>query len=520
MAGDTAGDTATDTAADPAGGTAGIAGGLDRWLLGGALALQSALHLPALGLLPAWTDENWTLQRVTYPIRELWLETQSDVHPPLYYLLQHLWTRLLPLDTLTAMRMLSVLFGLAATAALDRLWLRELPLRQRMLALGLWVSSPALLLYARMARSYTLQLLIAVLLLGLLRLPRAERRLLPVLLLLFLAFFTDHVLGVGLALAALTALREPLRSRPGAWIGLILGCGLIPLLDGGTLLGSVARWGERAAGTLGPIQIALSAAFTGASLTFGETLPGLGWIGAVILTPALLWGLARGLPRLPLLSPILLLAAVGGLGVSGWVSFSFVPARVLYLAPFLLLAIVEGLWDRRIGSLQAGVIALLLWGLCRASAIPSYFLQRDFINTGYVLPFSVIASDILTEVTSIRSSSLVLLDSFNTDATGIVGALPQAEMRMMIVSGDDIFGRVEAELTADPNIRRVLLVRNTHDTSPDFLNERLEAWLAERMTEKEPKYWLSYGWLHRAGIGLLGWGYVPTHYLQMRKFER
>ena len=243
--------------AEPEGTPGQAPGGLDRWVLGGALALQSLLHLPAPGLLPAWTDENWTLQRVEYPLRELWLETQSDVHPPLYYLIQHawtmFWTMLRPGDTLTGMRLLSVGFGLAATAVLDRLWLRELPLRQRMIFLALWVTSPALLLYARMARSYSLQLLLVVALFGMLRRPRPEERVLPMLLLLFLAFFTDHVLGVGLAAATLVALREPLRSRPGAWVGLIAGCGLIPLLDGGTLIGAVGRWGERAAATLGPL---------------------------------------------------------------------------------------------------------------------------------------------------------------------------------------------------------------------------------------------------------------------------
>lgn len=504
--------------AEPEGTPGQAPGGLDRWVLGGALALQALLHLPAPGLLPAWTDENWTLQRVEYPLRELWLETQSDVHPPLYYLIQHawtmFWTMLRPGDTLTGMRLLSVGFGLAATAALDRLWLRELPLRQRMIFLALWVTSPALLLYARMARSYSLQLLLVVALFGMLRRPRPEERVLPMLLLLFLAFFTDHVLGVGLAAATLVALREPLRSRPGAWVGLIAGCGLIPLLDGGTLIGAVGRWGERAAATLGPLQIGLGAAFSGASLMFGETLPGAGWVAGMIVSPLLLWGLARGLPRLPLLRPLLLLAAVGFLGVSGWVSFSFVPARVLYLMPFLLLAVVEGLWEGR-----AGRIALLLWGLCRLTAVPSYFLQRDFINTGYVLPFPVLASEILTGVGPIRHETLVLLDSFNTDASGIVGALPQPEMRMMIVDGEGIFARVENELQ-QPGLKRVLIVRNTHDVSPDFINERLESWLAERMIEGEPVYWLPYGWLQRAGIGMLNWGYVPDHYLQMRRFER
>jgi hypothetical protein len=186
----------------------------------------------------------------------------------------------------------------------------------------------------------------------------------------------------------------------------------------------------------------------------------------------------------------------------------------LYLMPFLLWAVVEGLWEGR-----AGRILLLLWGLCHLTAVPSYFLQRDFINTGYVLPFPVLASEILVEVGPKRHETLVLLDSFNTDATGIVGALPQPEMRMMIVDGEGIFARVEQEFR-QPGLKRVLIVRNTHDVSPDFINERLEAWLAERMIEGEPVYWLEYGWLHRAGIRMLGWGYVPGHYLQMRRFER
>src|SRR6185369_13753290 len=55
--------------------------------------------------------------------------------------------------------LLPMLFALLATIALDRLWLKHAPPRVRAWCLALWTLSACLLLYSRMARSYSLQVL-------------------------------------------------------------------------------------------------------------------------------------------------------------------------------------------------------------------------------------------------------------------------------------------------------------------------------------------------------------------------
>ena len=81
----------------------------------------------------------------------------------LYFLL-HFWIQLpLPGSLIARMRAHSALWVLLGTALLDRLWLRRLPPRTRLWFLALWTFSPCLVLYARMARSYTMQLALACL---------------------------------------------------------------------------------------------------------------------------------------------------------------------------------------------------------------------------------------------------------------------------------------------------------------------------------------------------------------------
>ena len=60
----------------------------------------------------------------------------------------------LGLDWAVQARLLSVIFALLGTVALDRLWGARFDERTRITLLALWTLSPCLLLYARMCRSY------------------------------------------------------------------------------------------------------------------------------------------------------------------------------------------------------------------------------------------------------------------------------------------------------------------------------------------------------------------------------
>ncbi|HSP68005.1 MAG TPA: hypothetical protein VLN48_09775, partial [Bryobacteraceae bacterium] len=91
------------------------------------LILQAALLTHRLDLLPMWGDELFTIQVAQVPVGKMVDVVRGDIHPPLYFLLAHFWIRIVPGDVLVQLRLLSVLFALLATIALDRLWLKETP---------------------------------------------------------------------------------------------------------------------------------------------------------------------------------------------------------------------------------------------------------------------------------------------------------------------------------------------------------------------------------------------------------
>ena len=128
------------------------------WLLL-CLIIQAVLLTHRLDLLPMWGDELFTVYVAQQPVGMMVDTVRGDIHPPLYFLLAHYWLQLTSGNVLLRLRLLSVLFTLLATVALDRLWLKESPPRTRLWCLALWTCSACLLLYSRMARSYSLQIL-------------------------------------------------------------------------------------------------------------------------------------------------------------------------------------------------------------------------------------------------------------------------------------------------------------------------------------------------------------------------
>ena len=82
----------------------------------------------SLGLLPMWNDELFTVRAARQPVAAMLEMVRGDVHPPLYFLLAHYWIQIAPSgETLVQLRLLSVVFALLATIALDRLWLKNVP---------------------------------------------------------------------------------------------------------------------------------------------------------------------------------------------------------------------------------------------------------------------------------------------------------------------------------------------------------------------------------------------------------
>ena len=114
-----------------------------------------ALRLYRLGADSLWYDETVSALLASKRIPDLIAHTAHDIHPPGYYLLLHLWTRLAG-DTEFALAFFSVVFGLlliSLTCALARRLMGR--------AVALWATllvaiSPFNLWYSQEVRMYTL----------------------------------------------------------------------------------------------------------------------------------------------------------------------------------------------------------------------------------------------------------------------------------------------------------------------------------------------------------------------------
>lgn len=83
----------------------------DVFVLAGILVLAAALRLVAIDSQALWSDEGQTLSLALFPIGEMFWQP-TDPTPFLYYALHHLF--LSPLSGVAAVRMISVVFGVAS----------------------------------------------------------------------------------------------------------------------------------------------------------------------------------------------------------------------------------------------------------------------------------------------------------------------------------------------------------------------------------------------------------------------
>ena len=79
------------------------------------------------------------------------------------------------------------------------------------------------------------------------------------------------------------------------------------------------------------------------SFVMGEAVPDAVLVAGALLLPLVAWVAWRGARRSPELAG--LAAALGGIGFIGvtrWVSYPFIPARLLFVLPFFLMLIACG----------------------------------------------------------------------------------------------------------------------------------------------------------------------------------
>jgi hypothetical protein len=445
-----------------------------------------------LSLHTVWTDEQFTWDVTQLPWTEMFAALRNDIHPPLYYVLVRLLNNLSMSESLDKIRQFSTFFAFFGVILFDRLWLQNRP--NRWLGLTLLATSPFLLLYARMARSYSLQLLLFVVAAHfgkqLWTEENASRRnqiLFTVSLIALL--YTHYVPGIALAVAWAAAMFAKRRWKPVFLIGTVSFIAYLPWLA--SLTEAMSKWGSRPQLTTATgdatNEFLAKIAYTLWTFALGETSPlPFFAVGIAIALAVGFW--IFGAKKHAGGWPILLAGAIAFFGVVRWVTVPFVPGRLLFLLPFATF-----LWSRSRWS--AGFILLqLVAGYC-------YFRGDHFLNKTYVVPLERIAR--LVD----QPNSLVIIDSHNTDIAVLSGLIQKAQIAPIGQPLD--WQRFDVVWT----------IRNTHDISPGGESSARDVQLGRSRRQTEWGF-VKQTARDRQAMRWLGWAEQPEWFYSVKRFER
>jgi hypothetical protein len=246
----------------------------------------------------------------------------------------------------------------------------------------------------------------------------------------------------------------------------------------------------------------LKLGYAGTSLVIGETFP----ILLLVLVPFHGWFVLRGImwfvrrERLGGFAAMMCAAAlIGYLGVSRWVSYPFVPARLLWLLPFFCLAAIAGLGRRRIWLAAAPLLA-------SAVSIFCYFQREPFLNKAYVAPIREIGA-ILGRQANPRD--LVIGDAYNADNGTIHFYLPDhLRVHLLLPESRDRILATAAEAPV------VWVVRNPRDLSPGLLTSRSVDAVCQGRTARSTLFLPYAGW-ERWTIERISGKPAPTHFYEL-----
>ncbi len=455
-----------------------------------ALPLQAVIQFHRLGFLAAWRDEWFTLQVVPQPLSQIRTTAAEVGHPPLYFVLSHYWIRIpWPPGELVRLRAMSVLWGLAATAILYRLWLKREPRAVQLWVIALWVLSPCLLLYTRMARSYSIQVAAALPVLAAatewMRRPRSLGRLLAYAALSALLLYIHYLpgLAIGGAVAVAFAFRRDLSLQSRAMLmgSAALVAAILYLPGLGAIAGAIEEWLSSSSAPAGNyfLDQAVRLGWWFVSFSFGETLSTPALIVGAALAPAILFCLYRGVVRRPeWLGVVALSALFGYAGVIRWTSFPFTPARMLFLLPFFLMIVVKGARTTKHGTVMLCALALLY-----AAGDYDYFSRTGYLNKEYCVPYNQMAAVINKE--SPTGGTLLMVDEYSTFAEPLMEKI-RPDIRVVPLDEEHRASATEDAEQAGP--RTIWLLRHSHDTSPDAWVTGLEDRLAKGRTVTQRGY--------------------------------
>jgi hypothetical protein len=254
-------------------------------------------------------------------------------------------------------------------------------------------------------------------------------------------------------------------------------------------------------------EIPLRAGYAFAGLFLGEQYVAASFAAAAAVGAAVLWALGRGWLRAPRLEGTALAAAglIGFVGVSKWVSFPFMPGRLLWLLPWLTALAVGGMLAARPAWARAGLAG---WLALMAVGQALYVRQEGFLNKGYLIPFEQIAGEV--------RGGLVLADGTNCDPSPL-RARVQAERYIAISSKRD----VEAALARAQDFPgTVWHVRAARDVTAARIQDALDRRLEQAGFVREETPLLPYSALDRWLLRFAGDPDPPKHHALVLAFRR
>jgi hypothetical protein len=436
------------------------------------LVLQGFLLILNPRLLPMWSEEAATLN------------PPATVHAPLYFLLAHAWLKLTRAsDPLSSLRLLSALFAICSTILLDRLWLQKVAAETRQWVLLLWMVSPSILLYGRMAQSYSLQVLLTVVAIwSLLRFVEESsswKRLAALAAALTGLLYTDSVPGIALWVGAnvflLMWLRTVAESKPSVWKmwllpNAVVAAAYLPRLV--ALAHALPQSGNQHIYSFTGnifLEAGLKLAYGFYAVAFGEAIPA--WLLALsaLLIAPYVWVLSRGAASTGLYwIPAATMALLAYIGAAHEVAYPFMGTRLLFLLPLILVGVAAGIG--KLGHLGT-VFGVALFA-ANAGGVWSYFEVHDIVNIAYLTPHQRIAR--LIAFRSKPAETVVWVDGLNVDDRILAYYLPAGfAVRILRSAGDA--DAAWAELEQNSRIQHVWFLRNSEDLSAGHAFEKLEA---------------------------------------------
>ena len=478
-----------------------------------ALPLQSLLLLSNLDLLDPWGDEWFTITTVPQTASQVLSRVAGNIHPPLYFVLLHYWIQLpWPLSPVASMRAMSVVWALIATIVVYALWLRgERPGFQQTF-LALWVLSPTMLLHARMARSYSMQLALALLAIysatEWAEQPRNWKRLLAYIGVSTALLYTHYLCGLAVAGGVCLAFLFQKRIKLAAAQVALLAIMYAPWMT--TWFWALSQWigispTYEDGNFISDQIVRLAYLFT--SFSFGETISTISLLLSIILAPLVIYALCRAVADRPNWLPIVVAAAaIAWIGVSRFEQFVFMPNQLLFLLPFFLLLIV-----RRMRPVAFAALLIVYVG-----ADYAYFTRSGFLVKPYAIPYKEMADAIRDG--SQGKNSIVAIDPNGSFYRPLVERLGDSAQVIVLGDKDTASEVLEGARNGSSGSPVIFLWRRTSDVSPGSFVNKLEQDLSVGREVRHidfAAYSLPERWIRRL---LRGPG-QPEYYYRLSEFR-